>query len=88
MLHLSLLKGVSNAITRQKKRMLIAMLMLLPFFSNAQDWRATVPYQCDFENVTENAAWILLNGDSTIVNQWYISTLMNNTQGGAKGLYI
>ncbi|MBQ6236869.1 MAG: fibronectin type III domain-containing protein [Bacteroidales bacterium] len=88
MILLQQLKSVINDVTKRKTRMLIALLMLLPFFSEAQDWRATVPYQCNFENETENAAWILLNGDSTIVNKWYIGTLMNNTQGGTKGLYI
>lgn len=70
------------------KRMLIVMLVMLPFLSHSQDWRATVPYQCDFENQTENAAWMLLNGDSTIVNRWYIDVAMNSTIGGAKSLYV
>ncbi len=51
-----------------------ALLFALPMIARAQDWHATVPYQCGFEEPVENAAWILLNGDSTIVNKWYIDT--------------
>ena len=45
---------------------------------------ATIPYICDFEEVTENANWTLANGDHT--NKWYIGTAANN--GGENGLYI
>jgi len=45
---------------------------------------ASLPYSCDFEDVAENANWILENG--TQANMWYIGTATNN--GGANGLYI
>ncbi|MBQ2575599.1 MAG: hypothetical protein II575_15420, partial [Bacteroidales bacterium] len=45
---------------------------------------ATLPYDCDFEDDTENANWVLDNGNQT--NKWYIGTTANN--GGENGLYI
>ncbi len=45
---------------------------------------ASLPYECDFEDVAENANWVLENG--TQANKWYIGTAANN--GGANGLYI
>ena len=45
---------------------------------------ATLPYDCDFEDATENANWVLANGDET--NKWYIGSATNN--GGNNGLYI
>ena len=45
---------------------------------------ATLPYDCDFEDDTENANWVLANGDET--NKWYIGSATNN--GGNNGLYI
>ena len=51
-----------------------ALLFALPTIGHAQDWHATVPYQCGFEDHTENGAWVLLNGDSTVANKWYIDT--------------
>ena len=43
-----------------------------------------LPYICDFEDDTENANWVLENGDQP--NQWSIGTAANN--GGSNGLYI
>ncbi|MBO7132564.1 MAG: hypothetical protein J6W06_00185, partial [Bacteroidales bacterium] len=45
---------------------------------------ATIPYTCDFEEITENDKWKLANG--TQANQWYIGAAANN--GGENGLYI
>jgi uncharacterized protein (TIGR02145 family) len=45
---------------------------------------ATIPYTCDFEEITENNDWKLVNGDQT--NKWYIGSATNN--GGENGLYI
>ena len=71
-----------------------ALMYVLPSLGHAQDWRATVPYQCGFEDYVENAAWILLNGDSTVVNKWYIDTAVahsaaqNASASCGKSLYI
>ena len=46
-----------------------AMLFALPTIGHTQDWRATVPYHCGFDDPIENGAWILLNGDSTVANK-------------------
>jgi hypothetical protein len=35
------------------------LFFVLPL--QAQDWRATTPYQCAFDDATENAIWILIN---------------------------
>lgn len=70
------------------KELVVAMLLWLPLLASAQDWRATTPYQCSFEEPVENAAWMLLNGDSSIVNKWYIDSAMNNTVPGAMSLYV
>ena len=71
-----------------------ALLSALPAIGHAQDWHATVPYQCGFEDHTENGAWVLLNGDSTVANKWYIDTAVAHctAQGAStscgKSLYI
>lgn len=72
----------------------LALLYVLPSISYAQDWHATVPYQCGFEDHIENSAWILLNGDSTVANKWYIDTavahctVQNASASCGKSLYI
>ena len=74
--------------------LLAALLTALPFTGRTQDWRASAPYHCGFDDPVENAAWILLNGDSTIANKWYIDTVVANctSQEGSmscgKSLYI
>ncbi len=45
---------------------------------------ASVPFECDFENASENGNWVFENEGQT--NQWHIGTAANN--GGANGLYI
>ena len=45
---------------------------------------ATLPYNCDFEDATENAAWTIVNGNEA--NKWYIGGAVNN--GGDSALYI
>ena len=60
---------------------------MMPFLSFSQDWHATVPYQCNFEDPIENGAWILLNVD-TLPNHWVIDTGANHTTKGTKALYI
>ncbi|MBO4488372.1 MAG: fibronectin type III domain-containing protein [Bacteroidales bacterium] len=53
---------------------------------------ATLPLEVDFENTSENAQWVILNGSQT--NKWYIgaptntSSDVNTTVGGANGLYV
>ena len=42
--------------------LLAALLTALPFTGRTQDWRASAPYHCGFDDPVENAAWILLNG--------------------------
>ena len=46
----------------------------------------TIPYQCDFEDSTENANWTLVNGST--VNRWVIGTAVNHTPNGHTALYI
>lgn len=71
-----------------------AILFALPTAGHTQDWRATVPYHYGFDDPVENGAWILLNGDSTVANKWYIdSAVAHCAAGGAssscgKSLYI
>ena len=45
---------------------------------------ASLPYTCNFEDATENANWVLENGNE--LNNWYIGAATNH--GGANGLYI
>lgn len=45
---------------------------------------ARIPYNCDFENATENNRWTILNGNYT--NKWCIGSAVNN--GGSNALYI
>ena len=45
---------------------------------------APVPYTCDFEDATENAAWTLVNGSQT--NKWYIGGAVHSS--GDSALYI
>ena len=45
---------------------------------------APVPYTCDFEDATENAAWTLVNGSQT--NKWYIGNAVHSS--GDSALYI
>ena len=52
---------------------------------------ATLPYNCDFENSSENQSWGMING--TQVNKWYIgdatqNPAINNTIGGSNALYV
>ena len=47
---------------------------------------ATLPYDQDFEDATENASWALVNGSQT--NKWFIGSAVNNTDNGANALYI
>ena len=68
--------------------LLLLATLLSPLSGASQDWYATVPYNYGFEDYTENGAWILLNGDSSVVNKWYIDSATNNTAGGSKALYI
>ena len=71
-----------------------AMLFALPTIGHTQDWRATVPYHCGFDDPVENGAWILLNGDSTVANKWYIDSAVAHCAAGVassscgKSLYI
>ena len=43
-----------------------------------------LPFNCDFENATQNALWTLSNG--TLTNKWHIGSATNN--GGTNALYI
>ncbi len=54
--------------------------MLLPFVGQAQ----SVNYTCGFEDESDSAGWVLLNGTQT--NQWYIGTDMTNV--GSRALLI
>ena len=47
---------------------------------------ATLPYEQDFEDETENASWALVNGTQT--NKWFIGSAINNTEDGENALYI
>ncbi|MBQ1652788.1 MAG: MucBP domain-containing protein, partial [Bacteroidales bacterium] len=62
--------------------------------ATTQDWTVTIslaqldvagiPFECDFEDVSENGNWVFENDGQT--NQWHIGAAANN--GGANGLYI
>ena len=54
--------------------------MLLPFVGQAQN----VYYYCDFQDESDSAGWVLLNGSQT--NQWYIGT--DTTNLGSRSLLI
>lgn len=43
-----------------------------------------LPYQCDFEDSSENASWTIVN--SSYTNRWYIGDAVNN--GGNNALYV
>lgn len=85
-------KGKSTAIIFS----LLLAIFCVALHNNAyaQDWRATAPYSCSFDDTVENAAWVLLNGDSTILNKWVIDSAVDNTNaasavpGSSKSLYI
>lgn len=49
----------------------------------AQSAVDSVPYSCDFENVTEQAYWRFCNDDT---NRWFIGNATSN--GGTNALYI
>ncbi len=51
---------------------------------NTLQYFSTLPYECDFEDETENANWTLWNVLER--NKWFIGSAANN--GGNKGLYI
>ena len=68
----------------QKHFSAAALCAAFLFFTAFASFGQNVIYSCDFEDATENANWILANGDQT--NQWYIGTAANN--GGSNGLYI
>ena len=55
----------------------------------AQDWRATTPYQYGFDNATENAIWMLISSnDTTAHNKWYIGSAVDNGTFGNNALFI
>ena len=63
------------------------LFFVLPL--QAQDWRATTPYQCAFDDATENAIWILINStDSAATNKWYIGNAVNNGTDNSNALFI
>ena len=68
--------------------MVVIVLLIAPIRAMAQDWHASAPYQCNFGNTVENGAWVLLNGDSTVANKWYIDTAVGSHSGDGKALYI
>ena len=47
---------------------------------------ATLPYNCDFEDATENDNWTIVNNGYP--HAWYIDDVVNNTPGGNYGLYV
>ena len=87
-------KNHAHSALRGLTMMVAVIMFVLPTKSKAQDWRATTPYLCGFEDQQENAAWVLLNGDSTVANKWYIDTAVASCggQGGSascgKSLYV
>ena len=54
--------------------------LLLPLVGQAQN----VDYSCDFEDMSDSAGWVLLNGTQT--NQWYIGTDSSNV--GSRALFV
>ncbi|MDL2313294.1 fibronectin type III domain-containing protein, partial [Bacteroidales bacterium OttesenSCG-928-B11] len=57
-----------------------------PFYFTTRPALASTPYDCDFENASENMNWVLVNGNH--VNTWNINTAANNTAQGTQSLYI
>ena len=47
---------------------------------------ATVPYNNDFENDSENSLWVTVNNDNGYSNEWCIGNAVNH--GGNQSLYI
>ncbi len=60
--------------------LLWVVAMMLPLVVQAQN----VIYSCDFEDESDSAGWVFLNG--TQANQWYIGTDMNNV--GSRALFV
>lgn len=56
----------------------------------AMPLRAGIVYQCDFEDATENAQWVLNAGKAgpTLPSIWYIGEPGNFSQTGQNGLFI
>ncbi len=55
---------------------------MVPWVTQGQG--AAIPFNCTFENDSDAAGWVFVNGDAT--NRWYIDTAVAN--GGTKSLYI
>ena len=60
--------------------LLLMAALLLPLVGRAQN----VNYYCNFEDVSDSAGWVFLNG--TQANQWYIGTDMTNV--GSRALFV
>lgn len=60
--------------------LLLMAALLLPLVGQAQN----VDYSCDFEDMSDSAGWVLLNG--TQANQWYIGTDTINV--GSRALFV
>lgn len=59
---------------------LLMVALLLPFAEQAQD----VIYSCNFQDESDSAGWVLLNGTQT--NQWYIGT--DSLRTGSRALLV
>ena len=71
-----------------QKMLLIVAMMLVPWVTQAQtpDPVSTFPYTCDFEDPTDSALWVTINGIQE--NGWYIGSAVNATVGGSNALYV
>lgn len=68
-----------------KKLLYILLLSVLSLPIAAQ-----VVYQCDFEDETERAQWVLNDGPraNLCTNKWYIGDAVNTTRDGSYGLFV
>ena len=64
--------------------LLLFVAMLLPWVAQGQISPVTLPYNCGFEDSTENANWSFVSG--TYTNHLVIGTAINN--GGTHSLYV
>ena len=67
-----------------KKIILLIGIILVTVLAKSQP--ATVPYECGFDNSTENAKWTLANG--TQANKWQIGNTTSGSYVVNDGLYI
>ena len=71
-----------------KKHILLILLSVLAVWRLPAQVaeRISIPFECDFEDATENSKWVLNDGTAKATDQWIIGRSARN--GGERGLYI